>query len=173
MCMNLDLIGLFHSELLILSAETFSHILIIGENGAVELVHAIDHLVIKFAGNSDRYIYQINLKLGHIALFTLEQHALDCWAEKHIWLSWHALSQLGDRCPLCYMLMFKYYIAISSAAVLFSHIMKMFYEQNKSSKCFIETLWLHSRASWSQFLSDMRAPQLPALSCKDVPLVCN
>ena len=154
MCMNLDPFGLFHSELLVLERwNIFPYTYNRGKwckyDGAVELVHAIDHLVKKFAGNLDRYIYQINLKLGHIALFTLEQHALDCWTERHIWPSWHALSQLGDRCPLCYMLMFKYYIAISSAAVLFSHIMKMFYEESKSSKCLFEKLWLHSRASWS------------------------
>ena len=38
--------------------------------------------------------YLTSWKLGHIALFTFELHALDCW---------HVGSQVGDHCPLGYL----------------------------------------------------------------------
>ena len=41
--------------------------------------------------------YLISLKLGHIALFNLELHALDCW---------HIESQVSDCCPLDYLLIY-------------------------------------------------------------------
>ena len=41
--------------------------------------------------------YATNWKLDHIALFTLELHALDCW---------HFGSQLSDRSPLGYLFFF-------------------------------------------------------------------
>ena len=59
---------------------------------------------------------------------------------------------------------------------LVSHVMKMFLEKNKSSIIFIET-WFLLRASWSQYLSDIRVPQLPAPYWKNctekTPLVFN